>query len=67
MSSAHDEAVVLMIKGAISDLTVEQRKCVFSARDRLKNIVETANKEHENAGNLALALLGSEMTAEQKN
>ena len=58
--SAQEKAVVLMLKGAISELPDEDRAKVIAAAETIRTVVDEAG-EH---GTLALALCGAEVAAE---
>ena len=51
---------ILMIKGLISEQPEEVRAVIEEAYAQLKATVEAAEEAHEGAGNIALALLGTE-------
>ena len=50
----------LMIKGLISEQPQEVQAVINEAYAQLKATVEAAEEAHEGAGNIALALLGTE-------
>jgi len=56
-----DEAVLYMIKGALSDLSEQDQAKVRAVKEELKAVIDR-NGEH---GMMALALLGAEMSAEE--
>ena len=56
------KAEILMIKGLISEQPQEVQTAINDAYAQLKLTVETAEKEHEGAGRIALSLLGMEMS-----
>ena len=56
------KAEILMIKGLISEQPQEVQTAINDAYAQLKLTVETAEKAHEGAGRIALALLGMEMS-----
>ena len=58
---AQEQIAVLLIKGAITELSEEERASVMSSHARLKSIVD----ETGDHGLIALALLGAELQAEE--
>ena len=56
-----NKMIVLIIKGAISDLPEEDKAATAEAYQKMKDIVE----QYGDSGKLALALLGAELGAEE--
>lgn len=57
---AQDRAALLMVKGAVSDLTPEQQLKVADVASKLRALIKGAGDE----GQVALALVGAELAAE---
>lgn len=57
---AQEQLVVMAIKGAISELSHDERVAVAECHEKLKALVA----EYDDKGTLAVALLGAEMQAE---
>jgi len=59
--SNQNKMMVLIIKGAISDLPEEDKAATSEAYQKMKDVVD----QYGDSGKLALALLGAELGAEE--
>ena len=59
--SNQNKMMVLIIKGAISDLPKEDKASASEAYQKMKDVVD----QYGDSGKLALALLGAELGAEE--